>query len=147
MTDETTSTETEDFIPFRGRLLVLPDRVFDLRHVALKDAEGDREGMTGIHITPDRAEATDGHCMVRLGFTPGERADDERCELREALDEARAMARMLLTGLCPVCNEPLSSVGFLRGTWRSFNTLRCSCGYTATRADLLAKLGDEGAST
>jgi DNA repair exonuclease SbcCD ATPase subunit len=77
----------------------------------------------------------------------GERADDERCELREALDEARAMARMLLTGLCPVCNEPLSSVGFLRGTWRSFNTLRCSCGYTATRADLLAKLGDEGAST
>jgi len=51
--------------------LVLPDRIFNLRHIMCADETRRRIG--GIHITRTFAEATDGHALVRIDFTAAEK--------------------------------------------------------------------------
>jgi len=51
--------------------LVLPDRVFNLRHITRPDSD---RGLQGVHITRKYAEATNGYALVRIAFSAKEQA-------------------------------------------------------------------------
>jgi hypothetical protein len=62
--------------------------------------------------------------------------------LTKSRDTARAVARMLLTGVCPVCSGTVHH--YLAGPVEYACSAR-ACGYTRTHAELLTEIGDSHA--